>query len=89
MRANIVTMLTRLTPLRATYSSEAWRRVVRKTYMDIFGHMAEVGALWPFIGNSTASPSPRNTSMRSSPTAVSPAAGLEQAADGTEALSRW
>ena len=90
MRANIVTMLTRLTPLRSTYSSEAWRRVVReRPYMDIFGHMAEVGALWPFIGNSTAIPIAAQHINAIFAGTVSPAAGLEQAAlMATEALSR-
>lgn len=80
-RAQMVNILTRLVPLRSVYSSEAWRRVVReRPYMDVFGHMAEVGALWPFVGNASAVPIAAQHINSIFSGAVSPSAGLEQAA---------
>jgi len=81
MRQQMLRILNRISANRSLYASELWRRMVQEhAYMATFGHMAEAGTLWPFVGTSTAIAAvvEEVTAIVSGKTG--PAAGLEQAA---------
>ncbi|HET7559313.1 MAG TPA: extracellular solute-binding protein, partial [Limnochordia bacterium] len=54
-REAMLRILHRIGPNPSLYQTATWRSLVAAhPYMSVFGDMAQVGGLWPFVGTSTA-----------------------------------
>lgn len=86
-RISMLKILNRVSAIRGLYTSDAWRQMVREhPYMATFGHMAEVGTPYPFVGTSTAIAAVVQEVNAVLAGNASPAAGLERAATRGSAL---